>query len=113
MKNILPQLHEIAEIKFSISISKLSPLISSEANLRKAIAELRQRSTDKVLSNDNFLFERSGARYAWENWSSTQIQKLNCQLASVLAQKEELMVAAKKDFARTEAIRLMLADRGR
>lgn len=112
MKKGIEALLPLTLLKWESALAELKPVIEREQSLRNALNELRKPPAPYTTNDYGFNAERSGATENWEAWSALRQEELNSQLALVLADKEELMMAAKKEFSRNEAIRLLSKSSG-
>lgn len=102
----LAQMADITQALYRAELAKVQELITREAQLRRALADLDERRREAAeLPVDQLAGPRAiGADLAWQGWVQQMRRSLNMELAQVLVKKAERMGALRQAFGRAEAV---------
>ena len=97
----LETLKQLTDLKHQESLSGLSNILAREAQLRSEIQKLRDRAREaQALPVSAHSMQNIGADVIWLRWVASAMQRLNIELAQVLAQKETLLDKHKRTLGR-------------
>lgn len=89
----------LLEMKYQRTQHLIARLVDKENLLRAKLHDLDQqdRSMNKVAVSE---IQAIGADMTWKLWADRARSRINMELSQILAQKENLLVGAKKEFAK-------------
>ena len=109
----LDTLHILTELKYQISMVGLADILARETKLRSEIQQLRDQAFEaQALPASPHSMQNIGADVIWLRWVSQTTQKLNIELAQVLARKETLLADHRRALGR-KSVAGTLADDAR
>lgn len=92
-------LKTLTDLKYQKSQEGLPKILARERKLRDEIDRLRIHAFQaRALPADKPAMQNIGADVIWLKWVSQAIERLNIELAQVLAQKETLQAKQRKAF---------------
>lgn len=98
------QLHQLCDLKYRNSQQQLASIVERENALREELAKLRGFVTEaRALPAEQAQMRAIGADVIWMQWIARSQNRLNIELAQVLAQKEGLIAQHKRSFGKTQA----------
>ncbi len=104
--NQLTELGQVTQAMFQLKSAEFQQLVQRENEIRKALQDLTQRSTQarNQVAQDVAL-RAMRADLAWERWAAAKRADLNMSLARVLAQKEARKQSLKKAFGKDQVVK--------
>lgn len=97
----LDTLHTLTELKYQKSMAGLADILARENQLRGEIQQLRDQAYEaQALPASPHSMQNIGADVIWLRWVSRTTQKLNIELAQVLARKETLLADHRRALGR-------------
>ena len=109
----LDTLHTLTELKYQKSMAGLADILERENQLRGEIQQLRDQAYEaQALPASPHSMQNIGADVIWLRWVSQTTQKLNIELAHVLARKETLLADHRRALGR-KSVAGTLADDAR
>lgn len=109
----LDTLHTLTELKYQKSMAGLADILERENQLRSEIQQLRDQAYEaQALPASPHSMQNIGADVIWLRWVSQTTQKLNIELAQVLARKETLLADHRRALGR-KSVAGTLADDAR
>lgn len=109
----LDTLHILTELKYQKSMVGLADILARETKLRSEIQQLRDQAFEaQALPASPHSMQNIGADVIWLRWVSQTTQKLNIELAQVLARKETLLADHRRALGR-KSVAGTLADDAR
>ena len=109
----LDTLHTLTELKYQKSMAGLADILERENQLRGEIQQLRDQAYEaQALPASPHSMQNIGADVIWLRWVSQTTQKLNIELARVLARKETLLADHRRALGR-KSVAGTLADDAR
>ena len=109
----LDTLHTLTELKYQKSMAGLADILERENQLRGEIQQLRDQAYEaQALPASPHSMQHIGADVIWLRWVSQTTQRLNIELAQVLARKETLLADHRRTLGR-KSVAGTLADDAR
>ncbi|MEO0667864.1 MAG: hypothetical protein AAFZ99_08100 [Pseudomonadota bacterium] len=109
----LDTLHTLTELKYQKSMAGLADILERENQLRGEIQQLRDQAYEaQALQASPHSMQNIGADVIWLRWVSQTTQRLNIELAQVLARKETLLADHRRALGR-KSVAGTLADDAR
>lgn len=100
----LDDLAQLMELKYQRDQDALLRVVAEETRLRRAIATLREQASSADKDTE---MNRMGADVVWRQWAGQAQSDINTRLAAILAQKEQLLVHARRAFGRVQVAKTL------
>lgn len=108
MKHI-SDMEKILSLRFQKRQQVFSKVVAEEAKLRAKLAKLAEQERSSDASSEQHI-KAIGADVVWKAWLERTRTSLNMELAHVLAQKESLLAAVRKEYGKLLVVRRLRDD---
>ena len=112
MSDPLAQLAEVTHALYLRERRRIAALIAEESELRRQLTQLRVQigAGNAALSEGDATMQATGAEILWQAWSTRSRDRLERDLAIVLAKKRLVLDDVRRAFGRQEAVGAMRAE---
>lgn len=108
MRNI-SDLETILTLRFQKRQQIFSKVVAEEGRLRGQLSKLDDQERRSEASSEQHI-KAIGADVVWKTWLERTRMSLNMELAHVLAQKDSLLAAVRKDYGKLLVVRQLRDD---
>jgi len=108
-RDTLNQMATVTEAMFQREYSAIKSILKEEADLRRALLQLKEQSIEaRTVSSNSHAMQSTGADFLWQSWVARNRRQLNIELAQTMARKIEAMQHVRKAFGRNEAVKSLV-----
>lgn len=107
LKN-LENLRKVTQVLYAQEHVKIAEVLAQEASIRAAMARLESQNQAGLTDEDTVdPMQLIGADLLWNTWQHQTRQRLNTELAQVMARKLQLLDRVRRAFGKDQAIQTL------